>query len=307
MKNESPSTARSAARVSAFCAAGNFALSAFKLAAGVIGHSGAMISDGIHSASDVLGSLIAAGGVKLSERPADASHPYGHERLECIAALFLAGLLLTAGIGIGFDAAKSLISGAYKEAAIPGTLPLIAAVVSIVVKEAMYQFVIRAARRTGLSALRAEAWDHRSDALSSVGALIGIAGARAGLPALEPLASAVICALIARAAVGIFRDAIDKLVDRSCDAATLDRLRSCAASVEGVKSVDLLRAREFASRLYVDIEISADATLPLVKAHDIARSVHDAVEHEFPRVKHVMVHVNPYGEPFREERDITAV
>ena len=112
MKNESPSTARSAARVSAFCAAGNFALSAFKLAAGVIGHSGAMISDGIHSASDVLGSLIAAGGVKLSERPADASHPYGHERLECIAALFLAGLLLTAGIGIGFDAAKSLISGA---------------------------------------------------------------------------------------------------------------------------------------------------------------------------------------------------
>ena len=294
--------AGSAARVSAVCAAGNFILAAFKLFAGLIGHSSAMISDAVHSASDVLGSLVAAGGVRLSERPADDSHPYGHERLECIAALFLAALLLAAGGGIGFEAARSLVSGAYRTSAAPGLLPLVAAVVSIVVKEGMYQFVIRAAKRTGLSALRAEAWDHRSDALSSVGALIGIGGARAGLPALEPAASAVICIFIVKAAVGIFREAVDKLVDHSCDAATLQALRECAEGIEGVRSVDLLRAREFASRLYVDIEVSADAQLTLSKAHDIGRNVHNALEHEFPKIKHVMVHLNPYGEPFMEER-----
>ena len=196
MTNKPILSENSAVRVSALCAAGNFALAAFKLAAGVIGHSGAMISDGVHSASDVLGSLVAAGGVRLSERPADATHPYGHERLECIAALILGCVLLGAGAGIGFDAAKSLFSGAYKTAEQPGLLPLIAAAVSILVKELMFHYVMRAAKRTGLSALRAEAWHHRSDALSSVGALAGIWGARAGWPALEPLASAVICALI---------------------------------------------------------------------------------------------------------------
>jgi len=291
-----------AAAVPAVCAAGNLALTVFKLAAGLLGGSSAMVSDAVHSASDVLGSLVAAGGVRLSERPADDTHPYGHERLECVAALFLGGVLLAVGVGIGWSAARSLVSGAYKTAQAPGTLPLVAAAVSIVVKELMYQFVIRAARRTGLTALRAEAWDHRSDALSSVGALLGIAGTRAGFPAMEPLASAVICAFIVKAALGIFRESVDKLVDRSCDASTLERLRKCALGVAGVKSVDLLRARAFASRLYVDIEIGVDASLSLIKAHDIARNVHFALERDFPQVKHAMVHINPYGQPFLEVR-----
>lgn len=282
-----------AARVSLLCAAGNCVLTAFKLVAGVAGGSGAMISDAVHSASDVLGSLVAAAGVRLSELPADESHPYGHERLECVAALFLGGVLLTAGCGIGYEAAKTLVTGAYKSAETPGVLPLAAAAVSIVTKEFMCRAVMRAARRTGLAALRAEAWHHRSDALSSVGALAGIWGARHGLPALEPLASALICALIVKAAFGIFRDAVDKLVDHACAPETLACLRACVLSVPGVISVDMLRAREFASRLLVDVEISADGTLPLRKTHAIANAVHDAVECEFPQVKHVMVHVNP--------------
>ena len=288
--------------VPAVCAAGNLALTVFKLIAGLTGHSSAMISDAVHSASDVLGSLVAAGGVHLSARPADDTHPYGHERLECVAALFLGGTLLAVGAGIGWNAAGALITGTYTASPMPGALPLAAAVVSIAVKELMYRLAIRAAKRTGLTALRAEAWDHRADALSSVGALIGIAGARAGFPALEPVASVVICAFIIKAAVGIFREAVDKLVDRSCDAATLEQLRECAAAVPGVRSVDMLRAREFASRLYVDIEIGADASLSLLQAHEIARSVHNALERDFPRVKHAMVHINPHGEPFAEPR-----
>lgn len=281
------------ARVSAFCAVGNALLAAFKLAAGLIGHSGAMVGDAVHSASDMAGSVIAAWGVTMSRRPADKSHPYGHERVECLASLALGSLLLAAGAGIGFDAARSLLTGAYAAAPAPGKLPLAAAVVSIAVKELMYHAAMRAARRTGLSALRAEAWDHRSDALSSVGVLVGIWGARHGLPALEPLACAVICALILKAAAGILTDAAGRLVDRSCDEKTFSALRECAQNVKGVIRVDTLRARTFASRLYVDVEISADALLTLRESHRIAQNVHDAVEGAFPRVKHVMVHVNP--------------
>ncbi len=282
-----------AARTSAFCAAGNAVLAAFKLFAGVSGGSAAMVSDAVHSASDMAGSLIAAWGVTVSRLPADESHPYGHERIECLASLALGALLGAAGFGIGCDAARSLVSGAYASRVPPGTLPLAAAVVSVGVKELMYRAAMRAYRATGLSALRAEAWDHRADALSSLGALAGIWGARHGLPALEPLACAVICAFIVKAAWDILADAAGRLTDRSCDADTLEALRSCAAGVEGVLAVDMLRARAFASRLYVDVEISADAALTLRESHGIANAVRDAIKRAFPQVKHAMVHVNP--------------
>ncbi|WP_330640693.1 cation diffusion facilitator family transporter [Anaerovorax odorimutans] len=284
-----------AMRVSIISIAVNLFLSAFKLAAGLLAHSGAMISDAVHSASDVLSTLIVIAGVSISGKKSDREHPYGHERMECVASILLAIFLLATGIGIGFEAAAKILAGNYEEIAIPGKLALIAAVVSIGIKEWMYWYTRRAAKKINSGALMADAWHHRSDALSSVGAFVGILGARMGLPIMDPLASAVICVFIAKASIDIFRDAMDKMVDKACDAETVDRMIFLALSNPKVKRVDEMRTRMFGARSYVDIEIAVDENLSLKEAHRIAEEVHHAVEKEFPQVKHCMVHVNPEG------------
>ena len=185
----------------------NLVLAGFKFVAGFVAHSGAMISDAVHSASDVLATFIVILGVKLAGRDADRDHPYGHERLECVAALILGVILAATGFGIGLSGIRKITGG--EELLIPGTLALIAAAVSIVVKEAMFWYTWLAAKKIDSSALKAEAWHHRSDALSSVGSFAGILGARLGFPALDPVASVVICLFILKAACGIFKDAIE--------------------------------------------------------------------------------------------------
>ena len=273
---------------------GNLLLSCFKLLAGIIARSGAMISDAIHSASDVFSSIIVIMGVKLSSRESDKEHPYGHERFECVAAIILSVILLFTGFAIGANAMKDIFSVNYESLAVPGKFALIAAVVSISSKESMYWYTRHYAKRIDSSALMADAWHHRSDALSSIGALIGIAGARMGFPILDPVASLVICFFIAKAALDIFKDAIDKMVDHFCDSEIENSIRTLAESQAGVKGIDFLQTRVFGNKIYVDIEISADGLLTLNDAHEIAEKTHDAIEKEFPKVKHIMVHVNPY-------------
>ena len=282
-----------ATRVSSVSIIVNLLLAGFKFAAGVLGHSGAMISDAVHSSSDVLGSLIVIAGVRMSEKDSDEDHPYGHERMESVASLILAGILFAAGLTIGKEAVASIADGTYRAAAIPGLMALAAAVISIVVKEAMFWYTWINAGKIRSQALKAEAWHHRSDALSSVGALIGIGGARMGFPVMEPAASIVICLFILKVAVDIFREAVDKMVDHACDSATEEAIREYAVKQDGVIRVDLIRTREFGRKIYVDIEISADGSLTLKEAHDIAQRVHDKIEMKFPDVKHIMVHVNP--------------
>ncbi|MBQ9249449.1 MAG: cation transporter [Oscillospiraceae bacterium] len=286
-----------AVRISLLSVVGNLLLSLFKLLAGVLAHSGAMISDAVHSASDVISSFIVIIGVKIAARDADRDHPYGHERFECVAAIVLSVVLLVTGLFIGYKASGKITGASTEPAVIPGVLALVAAVVSIVCKEAMFWYTRHYARRIHSEALMAEAWHHRSDALSSVGALLGILGARMGYPVLDPVASLVICVFIAKAAYDIFRDAIDKMVDRSCSEETEQALRRCAENQDGVLAVDLLQTRVFGNRIYVDIEIAADGELSLRAAHEIAEQVHNAIEQGFPDVKHIMVHVNPYEAP----------
>ena len=168
-----------------------------------------------------------------------------------------------------------------------------AALVSIAVKEGMYWYTRFYAKKIHSSALMADAWHHRSDSLSSVGAFVGILGARLGFPVMDALASVGICVLILKAAYDIFKDAIDKMVDKACDAETEERLRKLVSAQEGVKGVDSLRTRTFGSRIYVDVEILADGNLSLYESHDIAERVHDEIEANFKEVKHIMVHVNP--------------
>ena len=282
-----------AMKVSGVSIAVNLLLSLFKLLAGILAHSGAMISDAIHSASDVGSTFVVIVGVNLSSKKSDKEHQYGHERMECVSSIILSGLLLATGIGIGMSGIQNIMKTSI---AIPGTLALIAAVVSIVVKEWMFWYTRSAAKKINSGALMADAWHHRSDAMSSVGAFIGILGARLGFPILDPIASVAICVLIVKASVDIFRDAIDKMVDHSCDEATEESMREVIMGVKGVKGIDLLQTRLFGSKMYVDIEISADGTIPLDEAHDIAENVHHSIEKNFKDVKHCMVHVNPVNE-----------
>ena len=271
----------------------NILLSVIKLIAGIIGHSNAMISDAIHSASDVFSTFVVLIGIKLSTKKADREHPYGHERLECVAALLLAFVLFITGLGIGYDALKNIIQGNYSHLQVPSILALGVAILSILTKEGMYWYTRYHAKKMDSSALMADAWHHRSDAFSSIGALIGILGARLGYPIMDSIASLVIFVFIVKAAYDIFKDAIDKMVDHACDEVTENKLRQLVEQNQNVMHIDLLQTRIFGNKIYVDIEIALDGTLTLQEAHGIAEKVHDDIEFYFPKVKHIMVHVNP--------------
>lgn len=271
----------------------NVLLSVFKLFAGIFAHSNAMISDAIHSASDVFSTIIVIIGVKLASKESDKEHPYGHERLECVAAIVLSIVLLYTGIKIGSQAVKDIIGGNYQNLQKPGMLALVAAVVSIVTKEIMYWYTRHYAKKIDSSALMADAWHHRSDALSSVGALVGIGGAMMGFPVMDSIASIVIFVFIAKAAYDIFKDAMDKMVDHSCDDETEKEMRDFVLAQKEVLSVDLLHTRIFGNKIYVDVEIGVNGSYTLRQAHEIAEEVHEGIEKNFPKVKHVMVHVNP--------------
>ena len=280
-------------RVSLVSIVGNLVLSLLKLFAGIFAHSAAMVSDAIHSASDVFSSIVVIIGVHLSSKESDKEHPYGHERLECEAAIILAMVLFITGLGIGIEAAKNILQGNYASLQVPGIAALIAAIISIVSKEAMYWYTRFYAKKIDSSALMADAWHHRSDAFSSVGALIGIAASRMGYPIMDSVASLVIFVFITKAAFDIFQDSMDKLVDHSCDEETERAMKACVLRHEDVLGIDLLHTRIFGNKIYVDIEIEADASYTLREAHEIAEAVHDSIEKEFPKVKHIMVHVNP--------------
>ncbi len=287
---------KTAMKVSFVSIAANVLLSVFKLFVGVFAHSGAMISDAVHSASDVFSTFVVIIGIKIAGKDSDKEHPYGHERMECVAAIVLATILCITGLGIGYTAIETILSGKYEQLVVPGALALIAAFLSIVVKEAMFWYTRINAKKIDSGALMADAWHHRSDALSSVGALIGIAGARMGYPVMDAAASLVICVFIVKAAYDIFKDAVDKMVDKACDEATENELRDCTLSQRGVMGIDLLRTRVFGNKIYVDLEIRADGSRTLNETHEIAEQIHDRIEERFPKVKHIMVHVNPAEE-----------
>lgn len=282
-----------AARVSGVGIIGNVLLSLFKLVAGVAGHSGAMVSDSIHSMSDVFATSIAYFGVRTSRKAADKEHPYGHERLECVASLILGASLFVVGCGIGIGGMKKIIAGSYEDLAVPSTIALIAALVSIAVKEAMYWYTRHYAKLLNSTAFMADAWHHRSDALSSVGSLIGIGGAMLGFPVLDPIACVVICLCIFKVAYDTVKDALDKMLDTSCNAEFEKTISDYIMAQKGVIQLNMLRTRMFGSKVYVDSEIAVDGKMTLNDAHGIAEKIHDGVEKQFPNIKHIMIHVNP--------------
>lgn len=280
-------------RISAVGIVGNIGLTAFKLFAGIAANSGAMISDAIHSLSDIFATFIAFLGVKLSQKSADREHPYGHERLECVASLILGLILLVTGLGIGAAGLQKIMKGHYDQLAVPGTLALVAAAVSIIVKESMYWYTRHYAKILNSAAFMADAWHHRSDALSSIGSLAGIAGAMLGFPVLDPVASVVICVFILKVAYDILKDALNKMLDTSCSEEYEKKLAEYIRTQDEVVRLDMLRTRMFGNKIYIDAEIAVDQRKNLAEAHAVAERVHDGVEKSFENIKHIMIHVNP--------------
>lgn len=271
----------------------NITLSLFKLIAGIIGHSTALISDAIHSASDVFSTVIVIIGVKISGKAADSNHQYGHERFESLAAILLSILLALTGFGIGYEGFKNIVSQEYLIAKVPSLITVIAAISSILVKEGMYWYTRAGSKKINSDILMADAWHHRSDALSSIGSLFGVLGARAGYMILDPIASMVICLFILKVAISIFKEGTDKMVDSSLSEEITQSIRKEILSTKGVIDIDSIKTRKFGDRAYIDVEIAAYGELTLLEAHDIAAEVHNKIEKAHPNVKHCMVHVNP--------------
>lgn len=269
----------------------NIVLSIIKISAGIFARSSAMMADGMHTLSDVLTTLVVIVGMKFSSKPDDTDHPYGHEKIESGASVILAFLLILTALGIGISGIKTIYHGTYVK---PGIMAAAAAVLSIVTKEWMYRYTIKAANKINSSALKADAWHHRSDALSSIGTLIGIVGAIIGFGILDPLAAIVVCIMIAKVGLDLYKSACNQLFDKAADKETVDKITKTIMSVDGVKNIDDLKTRIHGPKIFVDVEIAVDADMDVTQGHLIAENVHQEIEKDFSDVKHCMVHVNPY-------------
>lgn len=277
-------------KVSFITIAINVILSAFKIIAGIMGKSNAMLADGVHTLSDVLTTIVVIFGLKVSSKEADKEHPYGHEKYEPIFAKLLSIMLFLTGLYIGYGSIKVLISGNIKT---PGVIALVAAIVSIAVKEGMYWYTVKAAKKIKSLSLEADAWHHRSDAFSSVGTFAGILGARMGLKILDPIAGVVVSIFVIKVGIELYIRATKELVDESADDETEGKIIDIAYSVAGVDSVKSLKTRIFGNKLYVDMEITVDGSINVEQGHNIAEEVHDKIEEKIKEVKHCMVHVEP--------------
>lgn len=268
----------------------NLILGIFKIIAGILGHSTAMIADGFHTASDVATTILVIIGVKISNKAADNEHPYGHEKFEPIFGKLISIFLGFTGIMIGYQGISVLLRGNYIS---PTPIALIAAIVSIVTKEIMYWYTIKSAHKIKSVSMEADAWHHRSDALSSVATFVGILGARHGLTFLDPLTGLIVCFFIVQISIKLYMQSINQLIDKATTPETIKKLEALALSVEGVNKINDMKTRIAGNKLYVDIEIAISPSLTVVEGHSIATEVHDLIESTLPDVKHCMVHMEP--------------
>jgi len=268
----------------------NTVLAIFKVIAGILGKSSAMIADGIHTFSDIATTVVVIIGLKISIKDADEKHPYGHEKFEPEISKIVSLLLAGTGVFLAYNAIQILLSGNLDT---PKPIALYAALTSIAVKEAMYWYTIITARKVKSIAMEADAWHHRSDAISSVGTLIGITGARMGFKFLDPVAGIVVSLILIKVGVEFYLKATDQLVDQSADDKVIEQIKEVATSIEGVKKIHDLKTRKFGNKIYVDIEIQVDKRITVEEGHHIADLVHDSIEETIEDVKHCMIHVEP--------------
>ena len=268
----------------------NSVLCIFKFLAAILGNSSAMLADAVHSLTDILTTTVVIIGLKVSSKEADDCHPYGHEKFEPVFAKIMSFILIFTGVTIGYKSAQSLING---DLYFPGRIALAAAVISIFVKEAMYWYTVIIAKKIKSLAMEADAWHHRSDALSSIGTAFGILGARLGIRVLDPLAGLFVSILIIKVGLDFYLKAVKELVDHSAGREVDERIKELASNVEGVTDVNSLKTRVFGNKIYADIQITVDADLTVKEGYMIAEKVHDTVEEEIVDIKHCSVQLEP--------------
>lgn len=269
----------------------NLLLMVMKLTVGIVGHSEALIADGLHSGADVFSSLAVIFGLVVAGRPPDSGHQYGHAKAEAISQKVVSVLLLLAGL----EVANSAIAGIGHPGPPPSWTTLAVALVAMVPKAFMAISQRRLARRTGSHGILAAATDNQVDALASLVAALGILGSRLGYPVGDSIAALVVAALVMWAGVDVFRTAAVDLMDPAADPETSEHLLQLAEEVAGVVTVASMRTRLNGARIFVDLEIDVDRYLSLLEAHTIAHAVERALYSD-ARVEGVTVHVNPAGE-----------
>ena len=271
----------------------NLALVLVKVAAGVLGHSAALVADALHSLSDLASDIVVLLGYRVGRKPEDATHPYGHGKVETLSTSIVGGLLVAVGLAMGAGALRSLASADPLPR--PGGVALWAAGLSIVIKEVLYRWTARVAHSEDSRLLLANAWHHRSDALSSVAALAGVAGARWGATWMDPAAALVVCFFVVKVGWELGWQAVRELVDTAPDRSLLERLGAAVSGVQGVRSHHGLRARRLGKDVLVDVDIEVDPELNVVQGHDLARAVREALLKKVRGVRDAMVHVEPLG------------
>ncbi len=269
----------------------NIVLTIFKLLAGILGFSKAMIADGLHSLSDILTSAVVYVGICIGARPPDEEHPYGHGNAETIAASLVSLIILTIGVFAGVSSGLAVIHRQFKT---PLMIAILAAIISIVLKEGLFRYTIKVGKMSNNPAVIADAWHHRSDAYSSVAALIGIAGARISFLYLDPLAGIIVSGFIIKIGLGLIRSNIGIIMDEKPSSVFLNNIRAIAQQIEGVKTIDNIKVHRRGSTFTIDLEIAVDGNLTVDEGHKIASNVRAKLLKRIPYTRDVMIHVNPY-------------
>ena len=277
--------------------AGNVALLTFKFIAGIMGHSSAMIADAVHSLSDFITDVVVLAFVHVSAKPQDKDHDYGHGKYETFASFIIGLALMAAATGIIVsDVAKLIDWAGGKQLAAPGWLALVAAVISVVVKEVLYRYTAASGKRLGSQALVANAWHHRSDALSSIGTTVGIGGAIVlgnRWTVLDPLASVVVGCLLVRISVKLLRDSVGELTDASLSSDIETEIEQIIGSFPDVREPHNLRTRRIGNRFAIEAHVRMDGNLPLTVAHDRATAIEQSLKERFGNQTHVTIHMEP--------------
>lgn len=279
----------------------NFLLLVFKFVAGIVGHSGAMIADAVHSLSDFVTDVIVLVFVRLSSKPKDAGHDYGHGKYETLATSIIGMVLLFVGVGIFWDGLHKIIAFFRGEALpAPGRIALVAAVVSIVVKELLYRITKTVGVRVGSQVVVANAWHHRSDAFSSVGTLVGVGGAILLGPhwrVLDPLAAVAVSFFIAKVSLQLLLPAINDLLEKSLPKETEDEILAIIDEVEGIYCPHNLLTRRIGNNYAIEVHVRVDGRTPVEEAHRMTRVIERKLRDRFGAGTHVAVHVEPLKEP----------
>lgn len=271
----------------------NIVLTILKIIAGVIGNSTAIIADGLHSASDIITSIGILIGNKISRKPRDEEHQYGHEKAESIVSFILSAVLIIVAIKIGYDGVIDLFNINTLE--IPSVLPLIVSVISIGVKEYQYQITIRVAKKINSSSLKADAWHHRSDALSSIAAFIGIGGAMLGFKVLDPIASIIVAIVVVKVGVDILKSSCGELMDSSISKKDIDQIENIIESDDKIYGIKDFKSRKYGSVAYIDMSIFIDKSKTLEEAHDIADKLEQNIISKLNYIKEINIHTEPFS------------